>query len=281
MCQLLALTSSSPVSPDFLLQGFFLRGGKTGDHSDGWGIALFNQGHASVQTHQSAAHRCSQARLLLHKKPKATTVLAHIRKATSGHVLPCNTHPFTRNLWGETWVFAHNGDLKGFHPDVGSRYPVKGQTDSERAYCWMLEELSRCFPNKPPLSDLTERLKSLSQSISCHGSFNFLLSNGTLLIAHCSTELYWAQRQPPFGILRLVDSNLTVDLSKVTDSDEAMVILATKPITRGEVWYPMGKGELRVFISGQLKRVTPPDTVVRTTPNEWDNAWSTGSITVY
>ena len=68
---------------------------------------------------------------LLQTRPKATTVVAHIRKATEGVVSPENTHPFVRDLWGETWAFAHNGDLKDFHPETGLHYRPVGQTASE------------------------------------------------------------------------------------------------------------------------------------------------------
>ena len=47
---------------------------------------------------------------------KSENIVAHIRKATQGRVALENTHPFVRELWGRYWVFAHNGDLKGFAP---------------------------------------------------------------------------------------------------------------------------------------------------------------------
>lgn len=43
---------------------------------------------------------------------KSLNVIAHIRKATQGEVNIENTHPFIREIWGQNWVFAHNGNLK-------------------------------------------------------------------------------------------------------------------------------------------------------------------------
>ena len=45
---------------------------------------------------------------------KSRNIIAHVRKATIGEVSLENAHPFIRELWGRQWVFAHNGDLKGY-----------------------------------------------------------------------------------------------------------------------------------------------------------------------
>lgn len=42
---------------------------------------------------------------------KSTNIISHIRKASEGCVSIANTHPFVRELWGEYWVFAHNGHI--------------------------------------------------------------------------------------------------------------------------------------------------------------------------
>lgn len=280
MCQLFALTSHQPVSPDFSLRGFFQRGGKTGDHSDGWGLALFRDGQLELQTHISAAHSCRRATELLQTKPRATTVVAHIRKATVGDVSPQNSHPFTRTLWGETWAFAHNGDLKDFHPGTSVDYLPKGQTDSELAFCHIFSRLASTFETKPPVHVLAEFLYSLSAEISRHGTFNYLLSNGTLLIAHCSTELYWAHRSFPFGKVELLDLDMSIDLGEFNSEDESMFVVATKPLTRGEAWCPMGRGELRVFEGGRMVHVLPPTPVCNRQPIDWNSAWASHHVVI-
>ena len=280
MCQLFALTSRQPVSPDFSLRGFFQRGGETGDHSDGWGLALFRDGQLQLQTHISAAHRCHKATALLQTKPRATTVVAHIRKATAGAVAPQNSHPFTRTLWGETWAFAHNGHLKNFYPAIATDDTPKGETDSELAFCYIVSQLSSTFSAKPPLHLLVDFLRSLSADIAHHGTFNYLLSNGTQLIAHCSTELYWTHRRFPFGKIELVDLDMSIDLSEFNDVDESMYVVATKPLTRGEAWCPMGRGELRVFEAGKMVFALPP---VPTHPHpsfDWNSAWANNQIAI-
>lgn len=280
MCQLFALTSSSPVSADFSLRGFFQRGGKTGEHKDGWGLALFSRGKADIQTHQSAAYNCQRASYLLETKPKATTVIAHIRKATEGHISPENTHPFVRELWGETWAFAHNGDLKNYYPENKSIYKTFGQTDSERAFCYLFNCLKSRFEHKPAIGILAEYIKMLSKEISQHGTFNFLLSNGTILLAHCTTELYWTQRAFPYGRLELLDTQLSIDLSELNDKKETMIVIATKPLTKGEAWYPMGRGEIRAFENGHLAYESKINTLFTKAPFDWGVAWQSSQVII-
>ncbi len=44
-----------------------------------------------------------------------------------------------REIWGENWVFAHNGNLTTL-PDLSDcRAQPIGTTDSEAAFCYMTE----------------------------------------------------------------------------------------------------------------------------------------------
>lgn len=59
-------------------------------------------------------------------------MIAHIRQANRGEVALENTHPFTRELWGRNWTYAHNGQLSGYKSlETGNFRPV-GETDSEK-----------------------------------------------------------------------------------------------------------------------------------------------------
>ena len=45
MCQLLGMNCNVPTDVTFSFTGFAQRGGKTDHHSDGWGIAFFEDLH--------------------------------------------------------------------------------------------------------------------------------------------------------------------------------------------------------------------------------------------
>ena len=135
MCQLLGMNCNVPTDIVFSFTGFATRGGRTGDHNDGWGIAFFEgSGVRHFVDYQSAV--ASPIAELIRRCPiKSKNVIAHIRKATQGRVVLENCHPFVRELWGRYWVFAHNGDLKNFAPAIDGPFRPVGNTDSERAFC--------------------------------------------------------------------------------------------------------------------------------------------------
>lgn len=250
MCQLFGLSSARPVSPWFSLQGFFQRGGGTGEHADGWGVAYYDKGQSRLCVQESPAYTCTEARAMLEQPFKTTTVIAHVRKATFGAIARNNTHPFMRRLWGRDWIFAHNGDLHDYRPDH-RRFIPDGDTDSERAFCYLLDSMSDCFGDTLPDRDgLLDFLKDRSERVAQYGVFNYLLSDGDILVAYCSTELYWTRRRPPFSEVELLDGGYRINLAEYNDAADAIVVIATKPLTKGEAWHPMGRHEMRIFANG-------------------------------
>lgn len=252
MCQLFALNGLAPAAITFAFTGFSARGGVTGEHADGFGVA-FHEGSACRRFVDHGRASDSVLAEFLRTHPiRARTVLAHIRKATQGPVQLSNCHPFVREWQGREWSFCHNGDLKDFHPRLdGSHLPV-GQTDSERAFCWMLQKLRRRFRSqRPEWPQLAPVIAELAEGISRHGKFNFLLSDGRALYAHGATRLFWLQRRPPFGTAHLVDQDLELDLATANGPDDRMVLVATEPLTRNEAWQSFAPGELRVFVDGE------------------------------
>jgi predicted glutamine amidotransferase len=269
MCQLFALNSNAPTEVTFAFTGFSARGGATGEHADGFGVA-FHEGAAC--RHFVDDGRASDAALacfLRQHAIRARTVLAHIRKATQGAVQLSNCHPFVREWQGRHWSFCHNGDLKDFHPRMnGSHLPV-GDTDSERAFCFILQELRRRFRRRiaPGWQALAPVIAELSAEISRHGVFNFVLSDGQAMYAHGATKLHAVQRKHPFATAHLVDHDLTLDLGAANGPRDRMVLVATEPLTRNEPWEPFAAGELRVFVDGeQVWQSAPPRAAARVEP---------------
>jgi len=182
---------------------------------------------------------------------RSRNVIAHIRKATRGEVALVNTHPFMRELWGRYWIFAHNGTLKDFNPDPGDHYRPVGATDSELAFCHVLNSLRLRSPDaQPPLRDLHASLAALSAELARHGTFNYMLSNGETLFAHCTDKLCYVLRQAPFTTAHLMDQDIEVDFSEVTTPDDKVAIIATEPLTDNETWTRFGAGQLLAFQDG-------------------------------
>ena len=193
MCQLLGMNCNTPTDIVFSFEGFRLRGGLTDCHADGFGIAFFEGKGLRLYHDDTPSASSPVADLIKTYQIKSENVIAHIRKATQGSVPLANTHPFMREIWGEYWVFAHNGHLQDFQPQLGQYYRPVGTTDSERAFCYILEQLRQTFPEKPEEAILIAHVNLLVQDIRQHGLFNFLMSNGNLMFAHASTLLHYIE----------------------------------------------------------------------------------------
>lgn len=250
MCQLLGMNSFKPARLSFSLAGFLRRGGETDTHADGWGLAVYEDRHLNLLIDAQASAHSPLAQWAQQHVRQARNAIAHIRKATQGEVGARNCHPFVRRLWGKEWSFAHNGNLDLAAFPATRHFRPAGQTDSERAFCLLLEGLRRRFGEQAPaLSDLYAALAETSARIAACGSFNFVLSDGELLFAHRSTELSYLVRTYPFGRARLLDCPLGIDFAQTNEADDRMAIIATRPLT-DEVWQPLPQGEIAVFRGG-------------------------------
>ena len=248
MCQLLGLNANTPTDVMFSFTGFATR---AEEHKDGFGIAFFEGAGVRLMVDAQSARHSPVARMVSQYPIKSPTIVAHIRKATQGSVTLANTHPFVRELWGRYWVFAHNGDLKGFAPRLHGAFRPVGETDSERAFCWLMQELAKAHASVPSIAELTATLRELAPLPAAHGSFNFLLSNGQALWAHCSTRLHFVLRRHPFARASLQDDDVTVDFAEHTAPTDRAAIVVTEPLTRDEAWVAFAPGELRVFEGGE------------------------------
>ncbi len=240
-----------PTDIRFSFSGLIQRGGRTGQHSDGWGIAFY-EGWGCRSFHDPAPGSQSEvARLVREHSVKSLNVICHIRKATNGRVCLENTHPFTRELWGRAWAFAHNGRIKGVKGRRLGFYKPIGTTDSEHAFCWMLDRIRARFPRPPRRAGALRRLvRELAESLNASGVFNMLLCDASYLYCYCSTDLCWLTRRAPFGEASLIDMEMTVDFARETTPKDIVTVIATKPLTHHEPWQTMARGSLVVFRDG-------------------------------
>ena len=157
-----------------------------------------------------------------------------------------------RELWGRYWVFAHNGDLKDYAPRPHGAFRPVGNTDSERAFCWLMQELAQVARDTvPPIAELSATLAELMPRIAAHGIFNAMLDNGQALWAHCSTQLHHIVRQHPFARALAAGRGRHRRFSQVTTSpSDRVAVVVTEPLTKDEQWQAFAPGELRVFVDG-------------------------------
>lgn len=253
MCELLGMSANVPTDICFSFTGLMQRGGRTGPHRDGWGITFYEG--KGFRTFKDPKPSCeSQIAELVQNYPiKSRAVVSHIRQANRGGVNLENTHPFTRELWGRYWTFAHNGQLSGYQDLHTGRHRPVGETDSELAFCWLLKQMEDRYPEPPKgMESVFLYVAKCCDELREKGVFNMLLSDGEYVMTYCTNHLYWITRRAPFGKAALLDEDVEINFQEETTPHDIVSVIATQPLTGNEAWQRMKPGEYGLFHLGEL-----------------------------
>jgi glutamine amidotransferase len=262
VCELFCLSSRLPTRTTFSLERFAQRGG-VGGPIDGWGIA-FHEGH-DVRLYKEPEPAADSAwlRFIQHRRLSSRLVLSHIRRATRGEVSLANTQPFVRELGGRVHVFAHNGRLDGIedHAVGPRRFATVGDTDSELAFCILLERLSPLWSGGrvPSLEERRTVVARFAADMRRLGPANFLYTDGEALFAHGHRRIQQNGTIAPPGLWHLsrecsVDMDALAQVGVTIETDrqlQQITLLASVPLTN-EPWRPLNEGELLVVANGRV-----------------------------
>lgn len=283
-CQLLGMNCATPTDFTFSLKGFCRRGGETDVHGDGWGLAFYEGSGIRAFHDVEAASSSPLAAFLASQNIQTLNMMAHLRYATVGEVALSNVHPFSREMWGIHWVFAMNGDVPLFKREPNAKlsslgpndsrlcteesyYHPIGKTDSEAAFCAILNALRARFDHLPSLPVLKGAIHQLCHEIVLDDPsatiMNFLLTCGpnTLWVyswpgsrpgSDVWNGLHYTTREFPFSVANLKDCEYEVDFAaQGTTADSVVSVVTTKPLTDNEEWHEIQRGELIVFDQGR------------------------------
>lgn len=251
MCELLGMSANVPTDICFSFASLIRRGGEKGPHKDGWGITFYEGKGCRTFKDPQACSYSPIAKMVQDYPIKSKAVIAHIRQANRGAVALENTHPFTRELWGRNWTFAHNGQLSNYQDLETDRFQPVGQTDSEYAFCYLINQLLKKYPQKPEDDiELFNFIKQCADKLNQLGVFNMLLSDGQYVFAYCSTNLHWITRKAPFSKAKLIDEDVEIDFQKHTSPNDIVTIIATQPLTSNETWYKLQANDALLFKDG-------------------------------
>ena len=268
MCELFALSASTPVDIKLSLGELARHGGNTGIHADGWGVAFLEGRDAQIFREAQAAAFSPWVRCLQEHPVRSDTVIAHIRHATRGAISLANTQPFVRELGGQARVFAHNGHLGDAVLSMrapSDRFAPIGETDSEAAFCQLMDALAR--EQGPEDSNQPDRHLSIFTSVARQmrnlGPANIILAaNGRLLVqADRRTQRTGVIEPPGLWILQrswsAAPPGMFAGGGVRFDGDALNVVLiASVPLTT-EPWQPLERGAVLAIERGQIVKSVP------------------------
>jgi glutamine amidotransferase len=206
----------------------------------------------------------------LYRTTQAVTnlVLSHIRHATQGGISLANTQPFLRELGGRMHVFAHNGSLDGIKDRTAGqwqRFQPLGETDSEIAFCILLQRLSPLW-SAGVIPALEARLPintHFAAEMRDMGPANFLYTDGDALFAHAHRRVQADGKIAPPGLWRLrrrcaLDTDaLSISAPTIEEGGRELTLIASVPLTEGP-WSSFAEGELVVIKQGRIESSRTP-----------------------
>lgn len=261
MCDLLGLSFNIPITAKISLDIFQQRGRV---NPDGWGLAFYKDDRLQIIKEANSATK-SNLFDFMEKYTRSKIIISHVRRSTRGIPSYLNTHPFYRRLrtksMNREFAFAHNGTLTQVEKLRFKKYNPVGETDSEQAFCHILDILSE-FETAPwGVHDFQTIEKVLREINDGKNTLNSIFSDGSYLFCYSDENDYnnglrFTKHVAPFGNVELVADNARlgrVELRSEIPSalDQSGYLISTRILTGGE-WTEFNEGELIVFKDGQI-----------------------------
>jgi predicted glutamine amidotransferase len=264
MCELLAMSSRLPARLTFSLEELAAHGAGSGRNRDGWGAAFYQDNDVALFREPAAAGDSPLVRFLEAQGPSTTLAISHIRRATQGAVELSNTQPFMRELAGRMHVFAHNGDLAGIkrsRTHAFGHYRPVGSTDSEHAFCALLERIRGLWGSTdlvPPVEDRLRVIARFAADLRKLGPANFLYADGETLFAHGHRRIQADSGEiaPPGLVLRSCRCSQTGERLhargvSLAPGFQEVLMIASVALTADD-WRPLAEGEVVAVSAGKL-----------------------------
>ena len=264
MCELLGLSSNAPATVNVSLPKLAEHGRVSGTYNDGWGVGYYEGADVRLMKDSAAVGDSEWIQFIASHNLRSQLVIAHTRKATRGTRSYSNAQPFVRELAGRAHLFAHNGDLPGIFKSSAfqaDRFNPIGETDSELAFCALLDQMAAIWTVQGAVPTLRQRfliVSSFAVELRKLGPANFLYSDGEMLFAHGHRRkhaetgkieapgLVSIQRQCQQDTIGLVASGLSI-----RGDNQQVTLFASVPLTN-EFWVPLAEGELVAARGGQI-----------------------------
>jgi predicted glutamine amidotransferase len=265
VCELLGICSSAKVRPGRYFKVFRQRGQELPEgegNPDGWGIALYPDGKATQVIKEAIPAASSKLSEFLstYEHLCSKIFIAHVRKASRGVVAYSNTHPFSREVGGKNYVFAHNGTIRNIRRFQLGRHKPVGKTDSEHLFCYILnfiEQRGICGWTEEALLEFWKFLISINRRPTRDkpNKLNLLITDGETLISY--SDFYGIG-----GLYQLMlrvhgethsDEIDTSECHELKDGTaKSICVVATRPVGYDKRWVSMEPRELCALRNGEV-----------------------------
>jgi len=250
MCRLLGIASSEPTDFKIVLrEAPRSLAALSREHRDGWGLAVYDDG---IGWRIDKGVACAGEDERFHRLAVGShgwVLVSHIRQKTVGETSLVNTHPFARGRW----VFAHNGTVNAVawlrkHTSLERASEVRGETDSELLFAWLLTRLDEAGVSHTAATPATDRAigkaSRAARELAGFGAFNFLLSDGRTLYAHrFGRTMHLLERGPNDAVRTRRRSHDGTVVETPWSERRSAVFVASEKITE-EPWQPVDDGML-------------------------------------
>ena len=263
MCELLAISCALPTPVSMSLKHFASHGGASDTNRDGWGLVYYSGDDIRRFRDTGSAADSEWVKFVEQQSLRCTLFLAHIRFANVGDVRLANTHPFSRELGGSVHTFAHNGFLKNI-ADTDAfklrRYRPIGNTDSEHAFCALLDRLCNSWMESDDVPDLSTRqdvVAKFASELKELGLANFIYCDGDAMFVYSDRRKgadgefqapgLWMTRRTCLSDDEVISGGGV----EICSAKQKIAIAASVPLTE-EGWEPLPTGTLAVMKDGDL-----------------------------
>lgn len=229
MCELFGFTGRTPQKLNQELKEFYSH---SGEHPNGWGLAILDEMNFSIEKEPVKASDSRYLKERLKEPIVCQTGLAHIRLATIGNMEWKNSHPFTATDQSKRrWTLIHNGTIFECKPMEKYVRLQKGDTDSERILLYLIDLINEETTAKGRALNPEERFAILDRmvaTIAPENKLNLLIYDGELFYAHTNyvNSLYLRRTQEG-------------------------IYFSTQPLALG-IWEPVPFTTLLAYHQGQL-----------------------------
>ena len=281
MCELFCLSSRRPTRATFSLKRFAAHGAPDyGRNVDGWGVAFHEGRDIRLYKEPEPAGDSPWVAFIEQRSLSTRLLISHIRRATCGANSHANTQPFARELGGRMHLFAHNGGFDDIASSfsrsehkAGHRFHPVGETDSEMAFCLLLDRLAPSWKGAavPSLKARLAAVTEFAAEMRPLGIANFLYSDGEFIFGHGHRRTQadgivappglWVRHRHRAGAAHDAAGHDAAAASGVVIHDrhageahqegQEIALLASVPVTAGH-WQPLAEGQIVVVSAGEL-----------------------------